>query len=128
LSEDNSARPSNAIDLWPLDIRCFSTTVHRARSWLEMRGVEAYGNYYKMHYPGKENHSGRDLRHSSIYEQTKQQGAVFGSKFGWERPLYFARDGSKPILEHEANPSFNRRQDNAAAREWDFIRTEHMAA
>lgn len=122
-----------SIDLWPLDIRRFSSQVHGARPWLDLRALEAYGRYYELHYPGKEHEAGRNFRRSGMYEATKAQGAVFGSKFGWERPLYFARDPQtgQPNLDHEPKPSFNRRQDRTAPRasiESDFVRAEHLAA
>lgn len=43
-----------------------------------------------MPWPNREHVSGRGLRRSALYAQLKETaGAVFGEKFGWERPLYF---------------------------------------
>jgi len=119
-----------SIDLWPLDVRRFATGgIQQNRSWLDLRGVEAYGSYYKLHYPGKEHHSGRDLRRSGAHAVTSSLGAVFGSKFGWERPLYFAVDSAgRPLQGHQMSPSFNRRQDSPEHVDWDMVRAEHVAA
>ena len=33
------------------------------------------------------------LRQAPCYDRMKKLGAVFGQKFGWERPNFFATDG-----------------------------------
>ncbi len=33
---------------------------------------------------------------SPLYSRLKAQGAVFGSKLGWERPNWFASNGDEP--------------------------------
>ena len=38
----------------------------------------------------------KPLRVSPLYERLKAQGAVFGSKLGWERPNWFATEGAAP--------------------------------
>ena len=123
-----------SIDLFPLDIRRFAQSsvtlgVQHTRAWLDMKGVEAYGNYYKLHYPGKESKAGRDIRRSGCYAETAKLGAVFGAKMGWERPLYFAIDATgAPLPGHSPSPSFNRRQDSKDYPEHDLVREEHLAA
>ena len=37
------------------------------------------------------------MRRSPFYDALKQQGAVHGSKNGWERPLWFAPAGVEPV-------------------------------
>ncbi len=54
---------------------------------------EAYSTRYSIHYPGEERDGGRPLRQAPIYERQKAKGAVFGSAYGWERPLWYATDG-----------------------------------
>lgn len=83
-------RPS--LDLWPLDCRRFGPH-HGARAFMYPRAVEHYAHHYKMRYPGQEAESARGLRQSPLYDRLKQAGAVYGSKNGWERPLWFAPDG-----------------------------------
>ncbi|MGR3717926.1 MAG: GcvT family protein [Thermohalobaculum sp.] len=87
-------RPS--IDLWPLDVRRFGPH-HGARAFMYPRAVEHYAHHYKMRYPGQESTVARGLRRSPFYETLRQQGAVYGSKNGWERPLWFAPAGVEPV-------------------------------
>ena len=81
------------MDLWSLDSRRFGP-LHAQGRYLEARAIEAYGAYYKIHWPGEEARAGRGLRLSPLHHRLQDAGAVFGSKFGWERPNWFARDGS----------------------------------
>ncbi|MFT5342342.1 MAG: sarcosine dehydrogenase [Paracoccaceae bacterium] len=87
-------RPS--LDLWPLDNRRFGA--HQgSRAYMYPRAVEHYAHHYKMRYPGSESQVVRNLRLSPLHERLKSKGAVFGSKNGWERPLWFAPDGVTPV-------------------------------
>jgi glycine cleavage system aminomethyltransferase T/glycine/D-amino acid oxidase-like deaminating enzyme len=76
------------MDLWPLDVRRFSAIQAHGRV-LEERAIEAYGAYYKVHWPAEEAHAARGLRRSPVHERLAAAGAVFGSKNGWERPNWF---------------------------------------
>jgi 4-methylaminobutanoate oxidase (formaldehyde-forming) len=76
------------LDLWPFDVRRFGPPQARA-AYLEERASEAYGAYYKIHWPGEESHSARGLRRSPFHAALGEAGAVFGSRFGWERPNWF---------------------------------------
>ena len=87
-------RPS--LDLWPLDCRRFGSH-HGTKSFMYPRAVEHYAHHYKMRYPGQEHESARNLRLSPLHEILKSNGAVYGSKNGWERPLWFAPDGIEPV-------------------------------
>lgn len=80
------------LDLWVVDIRRFSA-LHEDRNWVQARTCEAYGKHYSIGYPNEEYESGRPRFVSALYERLKAQGAVFGSKLGWERPNWFAPDG-----------------------------------
>jgi len=86
-------RPS--LDLWPLDNRRFGPH-HGARAFLYPRAVEHYAHHYKMRPPGAEPQSVRPLRRSPFYDRLKAKGAVYGTKNGWERPLWFAPKGVAP--------------------------------
>jgi len=81
------------LDLWPFDVRRFGAP-HAQAQYLQERAIEAYGAYYKIHWPGEEPHAGRGLRRSPLHEALKKNGAQFGSKFGWERPNWFALPGT----------------------------------
>ena len=76
------------MDLWAFDIRRFGAPQANGR-YLEARMVEAYGRYYAVHFPGEELASARPARRSPLHDRLKARGAVFGSRFGWERPLFF---------------------------------------
>lgn len=81
-----------SLDLWPLDVRRFGPH-HGTRAFMFPRAVEHYAHHYKMRYPGQEHETVRQLRLSPLYERLKDAGAVYGSKNGWERPLWFAPQG-----------------------------------
>lgn len=85
-----------SLDLWPLDVRRFGPH-HGTRAFMYPRAVEHYAHHYKMRYPGQEHETVRQLRLSPLYQQLKDRGAVYGSKNGWERPLWFAPDGVEPV-------------------------------
>lgn len=107
------------MDLWPFDVRRFSK-VHAQPRYLEDRAIEAYGAYYKIHWPGQENHAGRGLRRSALHGHLDRAGAVFGSRAGWERPNWFAApDGVREDI-----PSFEGKPNwfNAVAGEVKAIR------
>jgi 4-methylaminobutanoate oxidase (formaldehyde-forming) len=94
------------MDLWSFDVRRFGA-LHAQGRFLEARAVEAYAAYYKIHWPGEEAHAGRNLRRSPLHAILEGKGAVFGAKFGWERPNWFARPGEdrhdQPSFESKPN-------------------------
>ena len=55
--------------------------------------VEVYRREYDIHYPEEERPAGRPLKTGPLYDRLATRGAVFGARFGWERPLWFAEDG-----------------------------------
>ena len=87
---------SPSLDLWPLDVRRFGPH-HGTQKFMYPRAVENYAHHYKMRYPGQEHESARQVRLSPLYEKLKEFGAVYGSKNGWERPLWFAPEGVAPV-------------------------------
>jgi len=110
-------RPS--LDLWPLDCRRFGLH-HGTRAFMYPRAVEHYAHHYKMRYPGQEHESMRQLRLSPLYQRLKDCGAVYGSKNGWERPLWFAPDGVEPVDQLDfLNPGWH----TFAAEEHNAVRT-----
>jgi glycine cleavage system aminomethyltransferase T/glycine/D-amino acid oxidase-like deaminating enzyme len=103
------------MDLWAFDVRRFGRP-HSVGRFLEERAIEAYGNYYSIHWPAEEHKAGRGLRRSPVHEHLKAAGAVFGARFGWERPLWFPAPGvdRREISSFEGKPSW-----------FDHIATEH---
>ena len=55
------------------------------------RACEAYEREYAIRYPEEEWPAGRPLKTSPLYDRLLAKGAVYGARFGWERPLWFAR-------------------------------------
>jgi sarcosine dehydrogenase len=105
------------MDLWAVDIRRFSA-IHRAKSWVAERTLEAYSKHYTVGFPHEEYSSARPLLRSPIYEHLKAAGACFGSKLGWERPNWFAPDGVAPTDIY-----------NMGRQNWfDYVGNEHRAA
>ncbi len=98
-------RPS--LDLWPLDVRRFYPH-HNTKAFMYPRAVELYGRHYTMKWPIEEHESVRGVRRSPLYAALKEQGAVFGSKAGWERANWFAPKGMEPQDTH----AFDRRECN----------------
>jgi 4-methylaminobutanoate oxidase (formaldehyde-forming) len=74
-----------SLDIWPLDIRRFGP-YHKSRAYNVERTREIYGKHYTIHWPNEEHDSARGIRRSPLYFLLKEKGAVFGAKYGWERP------------------------------------------
>ncbi len=92
------------LDLWAFDVRRFGSH-HMSAKYLAERSVDSYWRYYQIHYPIEELQSARGGRRSPLYPLLQAKNAVFGSRFGWERPNWFAPAGSEPV----DRPSFESR-------------------
>jgi len=106
-------------DLWPVDIRRFAP-YQGNDAWLEARVKETLGLHYVMPWPNKELETGRPLRCSPVYEQLKARNACFGSKMGWERPLWYADEGQSLVMNYSFSQQDwfkNRAAEHKAARE-----------
>jgi len=88
-----------SLDIWPLDIRRFGPH-HHSRAYNVTRTKELYGKHYTVHWPHEEHASARSVRRSPLYFLLKEQGAVYGAKYGWERPNWFAPEGVAPEDAH----------------------------
>ncbi len=87
------------LDLWSVDIRRFSA-LHHDDTWVKDRTCEAYGKHYTMAWPHEEYTSGRGQIVSPLYDRLAELNASFGAKLGWERPNWFAPQGTDPIDEY----------------------------
>ena len=96
------------MDLWPFDVRRFGTP-HSVKQFMYERAVESYGRYYHIAWPGYESDVGRDARRSPLYARLRDAGAVYGNKFGWERPNWFAPAGTPAVdtLTFDRGPMFD---------------------
>ncbi len=90
------------IDMLGVEPRRYGS--YATKSYLKEKNEEAYRNVFIIHYPDEERPAGRPLRTAPCYERMKNLGAVFGQKFGWERPNFFATDG----MEQKDDWSFRR--------------------
>jgi dimethylglycine dehydrogenase len=79
------------IDMLGVDPRRFGD--YATKAYLRKKSEEAYANVFTIHYPDEEREAGRPLRMAPCYGRMKERGAVFGHKFGWERPNWFAPAG-----------------------------------
>ena len=79
------------IDMLGVEPRRFGD--YATGSYLRAKNEEAYCNVFTIHYPDEERAAGRPLRTAPCYDRMKAKGAVFGQKFGWERPNWFAPAG-----------------------------------
>ena len=77
---------------------------YASKSYLIEKNEEAYRHVFIVHYPDEEREAARPLRQAPCYDRMKDLGAVFGQKFGWERPNFFATDG----MEQKDDWSFRR--------------------
>ena len=83
-----------SVDLSDVDIRRFAPFTGNRRALAE-RTAETLGLHYAMRWPRQELQTARPLRTSPLYDTLAAQGAVFGSKNGWERANYFRPAGSQ---------------------------------
>lgn len=80
------------IDMLGVDPRRYGD--YASKAYLEAKNEEAYAHVFVIHYPDEERPAGRPLRTAPCYDRMKALGAVFGQKFGWERPNWFAPEGT----------------------------------
>ena len=81
------------IDMLGVEPRRFGA--YADRDYLLKKNEEAYAHVFIIHYPDEERPAARPLKTAPCYERMRQKGAVFGQKFGWERPNWFAAGGMK---------------------------------
>jgi glycine cleavage system aminomethyltransferase T/glycine/D-amino acid oxidase-like deaminating enzyme len=92
-------QPSDS--MWELDVRRFGPYAEDT-DYVAARAREVYEREYAIHYPEDEWPAGRPRKTDPLYERLRERGAVFGERFGWERPLWFAPPG----VEARDRPSF----------------------
>ena len=80
------------IDMLGVDPRRYGD--YATKGYLITKNEEAYANVFTVHYPDEERPAARPLRTAPCYERMKELGAVFGQRFGWERPNWFAPEGT----------------------------------
>jgi sarcosine dehydrogenase len=106
-----------SLNIWPLDIRRFSQH-HKSLKYNVERTKEIYGKHYTISWPYEEHDSVRGVKRSPLYHLLKGKGAVYGSKFGWERANWFA----PPRVEPEDRLTFG------IPNWFEHVASEHKAA
>ena len=84
-------------DLVSVDIRRFGEFQNNPQ-WLRARVGEVLGLHYAVPWPNREFDTARPFRRSPLHERMAEANAAFGSKFGWERPIFFAPHGEVPEI------------------------------
>ena len=79
-------------NMWELDVRRFDDYA-ASSSYVSERALEVYQREYAIDYPEEELPAGRPLKTDPLYDRLLAKGAVFGARFGWERPLWFDTEG-----------------------------------
>lgn len=85
------------MDLWDVDVARFEPS-DSAPGFVVERLQEVVSNQFDMHWPYKQMKTGRLVRRSVLHRAFAEKGAVFGAPTGWERPLWFAREGEDTAL------------------------------
>ncbi|MBL8670201.1 MAG: GcvT family protein, partial [Alphaproteobacteria bacterium] len=80
-----------SVDMMGVDPRRFGP--YAGRGYLRQKNEEAYANVFTVHYPNEERPAARPLKQAPCYDRLKALGGVFGQRYGWERPLWFAPKG-----------------------------------
>jgi dimethylglycine dehydrogenase len=75
--------------MWDVDVRRFGEYASGV-AYTEVRAKETYAREYAIHFPHEELDAGRPLKTDPLYDRLASKGAVFGARFGWERPLFFS--------------------------------------
>ena len=65
------------------------------RAYTMARTADMYSTRFRTHYPSEEREAGRPVRTTPVYPLLKEAGAVFGATWGYEYPLWFAREGDR---------------------------------
>ena len=89
-------------DIFNYDIKRFQK-FHSDLGFIKKRITESLGDLYGMHWPFKQHKTSRDIKKTPYHEELKKSGACFGVSAGYERPMWFARDGNKAEYKYSYN-------------------------
>lgn len=87
------------MDLWDVDVRRVMPFQSNAR-YLHDRTVETLGLLYAMHWPFRQYETARGVRKSPLHDRLAARGACFGEAAGWERPNWYAPEGTEPRYDY----------------------------
>jgi dimethylglycine dehydrogenase len=80
-----------SIDLIDVDPRRYGAYANK--QYVKAKNEEAYEHVFVIHYPDEERPAGRPAKTSPVHDKLGRAGAVWGQRFGWERPNWFAPEG-----------------------------------
>ena len=89
-------------DLFSLDIKRFQK-FHSSKKFIMERVTETLGDLYGMHWPFKQHKTARDQRLLPYHSELKKAGACFGVSGEYERPMWYALNGEKPLYKYSFN-------------------------
>ena len=84
-------------DVWGMDNARFGDWATPRYTNAKVR--ENYGRRFRITFPNEELPAARGLLKSPIYDRLVERNAVMGAAFGLEYPLWFQREGLKPVEE-----------------------------
>ena len=76
------------IDMLDIDPRRFGPYANKA--YAKAKNEEAYEHVFIIHYPDEERPAARPAKTSPCHDRLDARGAVWGQRYGWERPNWFA--------------------------------------
>ncbi len=82
------------IDMLDVDPRRFGAYANKA--YTRIKNEECYEHVFVIHYPDEERPAARPARTSPCHDRLAARGAVWGQRYGWERPNWFAPAGVEP--------------------------------
>ena len=80
------------VDMIGVDPRRFGVV---SKNFAKLKNEEAYEHVFIIHYPMEERPGCRPAKAPPCYDRLDAAGAVFGQRFGWERPNWFAPAGTE---------------------------------
>ncbi|PCH47279.1 MAG: sarcosine dehydrogenase [Pelagibacteraceae bacterium] len=89
-------------DLFSADIRRFEK-FNSSKKFIMERVTETLGDLYGMHWPYKQHKTSRNQKLLPYHEELKKAGACFGAVAGYERPMWFIRNGAEAKYEYSFN-------------------------
>jgi len=89
-------------NLFIYDIKRFQK-FHSKVNFIKERVTETLGDLYGMHWPYKQHKTSRNQKLLPYHENLKNAGACFGAVAGFERPMWFSRNGIEPKYNYSYN-------------------------
>ena len=81
------------IDMMGVDPRRYGP--YATKTYTVKKNEESYENVFTIHFPNEERPAARPAKTSPIHDLLDARGAVWGQRYGWERPNWFAPEGTE---------------------------------